>query len=302
MNGISYPLIRKIFFLIILISMFFNGVISYSEAVESIQVDGADCIQEQTLVFSLSLLTVSSDVEPRIIVEYAGSGFLGSLERSSSLEDATSMVSPRILIEYAGSGFLGSLERSSSLEDATSMVSPRILIEYADFIYQASSLRPVLAETGTLSIITTPVTGEVFVDGISWGTAPQSKVVEVGTYTVTFGDVEDYTTPSSQVAVVIADTTTTIIGTYVEISPSYSIILYDGWNLISIPCIPEDPSIEVMLYDIIGYVESVWAYDGETGYWSSYSSGAPSDLTEMVDGKGYWIKMTTDMVWEIDMV
>ena len=81
----------------------------------------------------------------------------------------------------------------------------------------------------------------------------------------------------------------------------YELQLYEGWNLIGIPCIPEDPSIEVMLYDIIDYVESVWTYDGETGYWSSYSPGAPSDLTEMIDGKGYWIKMTTDMVWEIDI-
>jgi len=82
----------------------------------------------------------------------------------------------------------------------------------------------------------------------------------------------------------------------------YELQLYEGWNLIGIPCIPEDPSIEVMIYDIIDYVESVWAYDGEMGYWSSYSPYAPSDLTEMVDGKGYWIKMTTDMVWEITIV
>jgi len=72
----------------------------------------------------------------------------------------------------------------------------------------------------------------------------------------------------------------------------YELQLYEGWNLIGIPGIPEDPSITVMLYDIIGYVESVWAYDGETGYWSSYSPSVPSDLTEMVDGDGYWISMT----------
>jgi len=81
----------------------------------------------------------------------------------------------------------------------------------------------------------------------------------------------------------------------------YQLQLYEGWNLIGIPCIPEVPYIELMLYDIIDYVESVWTYDGETGYWSSYSPGAPSDLTEMVDGKGYWIKMTTDVLWEIDI-
>ena len=78
--------------------------------------------------------------------------------------------------------------------------------------------------------------------------------------------------------------------------------LYAGWNLIGIPGIPVDPSIEVMLYDIMGYVESVQTYDGETGYWSSYSPGAPSDLTEILDGHGYWIKMSIDIVWEFDLV
>jgi len=82
---------------------------------------------------------------------------------------------------------------------------------------------------------------------------------------------------------------------------AYELQLYAGWNLIGIPGIPYDPIIEVVLYDILDYVESVWTYDGETGFWSSYSPGAPSDLTVMVDGRGYWIKMTTAVLWEIDI-
>lgn len=35
----------------------------------------------------------------------------------------------------------------------------------------------------------------------------------------------------------------------------------------------------------------VWSYDTETETWFSYSPGAPSTLTQMVDGKGYWVKM-----------
>ena len=81
----------------------------------------------------------------------------------------------------------------------------------------------------------------------------------------------------------------------------YELPLYEGWNLIGIPGIPVDPSIEVMLGDLIDYVESVWTFDGETGHWSSYSPGAPSDLTEILDGKGYWIKMTTNIIWEFAM-
>jgi len=81
----------------------------------------------------------------------------------------------------------------------------------------------------------------------------------------------------------------------------YELQLYEGWNLIGIPFIPDDTSIAVILDNILFYVESVWTYDGATGYWSSYSPYAPSDLTEILDGKGYWIKMTTDVLWEIDI-
>ncbi|GAG92021.1 unnamed protein product, partial [marine sediment metagenome] len=77
----------------------------------------------------------------------------------------------------------------------------------------------VTPEVGTLSIDTEPVKGEVFVEGESWGFAPQSQVVEVGTYTVTFGDVDGYTTPEAKVVDVEAGLTTDVMGTYVEIPP-----------------------------------------------------------------------------------
>jgi len=72
-------------------------------------------------------------------------------------------------------------------------------------------------DTGTLSIVTTPVLGVVSVNGASWGTAPASQVVAVGSYTVSFGAVAGYTTPANQVAVVTKDTPTTITGIYVLI-------------------------------------------------------------------------------------
>ncbi|GAH29074.1 unnamed protein product, partial [marine sediment metagenome] len=68
-----------------------------------------------------------------------------------------------------------------------------------------------------LSVDTTPVKGEVFVATISWGIAPREKDVLTGTYLVTFGEMEGYTTPASQSAVITTDTITTITGTYVLI-------------------------------------------------------------------------------------
>jgi len=75
--------------------------------------------------------------------------------------------------------------------------------------------------------------------------------------------------------------------------------LFVGWNLVGLPCMPEDPSIEVVLSEIIYYVECVWTFDGEAKTWSSYSPGAPSNLAEIVDDKGYWIKVNTDAILTI---
>lgn len=95
---------------------------------------------------------------------------------------------------------------------------------------------------------------------------------------------------------------TTIRGFYIGSEPSITgipIVLFEGWNLIGLPCIPEDPSIEVILSEIIDNIECVWDFDGETKTWSSYSPGAPSDLTEMVEGRGYWIKVNKDVILTI---
>ncbi len=71
----------------------------------------------------------------------------------------------------------------------------------------------------------------------------------------------------------------------------FFIYLDAGWNLISLPLIPNDSSIDVILADIIESVDVVWSYEG--GNWTNYRSGGPdSELTVMVDGNGYWINMT----------
>jgi len=70
------------------------------------------------------------------------------------------------------------------------------------------------------------------------------------------------------------------------------------WNLISLPLIPEDPDIERVLSRTGNEIVKVAHYTGgPAGDWKFYSPGAPSDLTQMVDGKGYWMDvraMTTD--------
>ncbi|MFA5863972.1 MAG: right-handed parallel beta-helix repeat-containing protein [Phycisphaerae bacterium] len=75
-------------------------------------------------------------------------------------------------------------------------------------------------QTGTLTVSTTPVSGEVIVDGVSWGTSPQSRNIAVGSHTVSFGAVSGYTSPQGQTPTVQAGQTTTVPGTYLRNSPT----------------------------------------------------------------------------------
>ena len=72
---------------------------------------------------------------------------------------------------------------------------------------------------GTLSVTTTPVNGEVFVDGTSWGVAPVSRDVNNGSHTVSFGAVSGYNTPADNTVSVTAGSTTSVTGTYTVIPP-----------------------------------------------------------------------------------
>jgi len=67
-----------------------------------------------------------------------------------------------------------------------------------------------------------------------------------------------------------------------------NITLVEGWNLISLPLIPLDSDIEVVLAGIMDDVISVWYWAGS---WDTFVPGAPSDLHSMEDGKAYWINM-----------
>lgn len=72
---------------------------------------------------------------------------------------------------------------------------------------------------GTLVITTTPVAGEISVNGISQGTGSVSLELNPGSYAVSYGEVPGYTKPASVSAEVISSTTKSITGTYTTIEP-----------------------------------------------------------------------------------
>lgn len=67
------------------------------------------------------------------------------------------------------------------------------------------------------------------------------------------------------------------------------VILYPGWNLISLPLIPVNSNIGSVMAAVSENISYVWYYDTTNG-WQSWTPGAPSDLTIMRDGKAYWVK------------
>ncbi len=69
----------------------------------------------------------------------------------------------------------------------------------------------------TLTADTTPIKASVYVDGALWGTAPQTRSVAAGTYTISFGDLLDYLTPPLQTVTLSAGETMTVTGFYTEI-------------------------------------------------------------------------------------
>lgn len=75
---------------------------------------------------------------------------------------------------------------------------------------------------------------------------------------------------------------------------SFSIPLDLGWNLISLPLVPENNQVAQIMDEVNGAIESVWGY--ENGVWCVYDSLNPgfSDLEIMKTGHGYWVKTTQE--------
>jgi len=166
-----------------------------------------------------------------------------------------------------------------------SYVTPQLVIEYSpDLVYEHDEVTISVtydgnAESGVSVDIVDPE-----------GTLAYSKMTTaLGTCTFIADEVGYWTIYASKTDYTEADETINVLDR--EPVYTYEISLSMGWNLISLPLIPENSSIEAVLVGILDSVEVVWEYDMVTP-WLAYDPEAPSnDLEEMVDGKGYWINM-----------
>jgi hypothetical protein len=76
---------------------------------------------------------------------------------------------------------------------------------------------------------------------------------------------------------------------------AFTINLMPGWNLISLPLIPDNESADALTQGVSG-IDAIWYYNAGHGNWSVYhpqSSGVPFNLTKLETGKGYWVLMNS---------
>jgi len=100
--------------------------------------------------------------------------------------------------------------------------------------------------------------------------------------------------------------TSTVSANIVASLEAFTINLLPDWNFISLPLTPDSTTyaatqtqtqIQRLTSGLSG-LDSIWYYDASVSdpaqRWKVYNaSGAPSDLTALAPGKGYWVKMTS---------
>jgi len=76
---------------------------------------------------------------------------------------------------------------------------------------------------------------------------------------------------------------------------SFNITINKKWNLISVPFVMLDDSIDEVFNDTAEDIISVWTYDAGADEWYVYTPGPGADtLSEMKPGWGYWVLAKND--------
>jgi hypothetical protein len=132
----------------------------------------------------------------------------------------------------------------------------------------------------------------------STGTAMVCGKMELGMFfaTLVSGDTPTLATVSADVGALYFPSTTVAFAGW----GSYDIPLCKGWNLISLPLVPDNNNADAVLSGIAGDLLVAYAYDGWTGNWT-YGLFTPGPtpgpwigtLDTMNVLRGYWLEMNT---------
>ena len=125
-------------------------------------------------------------------------------------------------------------------------------------------------------------------------TVGAEATVGTKTLTITATDLADNEATANVTVVVVAALT------------AYNLDLVEGWNLISLPLIPDNSdiseviSVDTLSTDNLSSVTIIRTYDAVTGIFPLYTPDTGSgNLTAMEDGVGYWVFMNEDAILTI---
>jgi|GEM_PF-2751342 len=173
---------------------------------------------------------------------------------------------------------------------------------------RAWGARDALAGRALLWIDNADQTWKNVVDGVTISPASGTLTLQglpQGTYTVEWWDTRTGLVTGSDTASVAADgclnlrvdNLTTDKAVKVRREVTTSIILHQGWNLISLPVAPISGSISDILSTVVGNYDRVCTYDrsGTTGVWTCYCPSDPASMDSQIvvdPARGVWVHMT----------
>ncbi|MBA7615971.1 hypothetical protein ES703_23261 [subsurface metagenome] len=196
-------------------------------------------------------------------------------------------------------------ETTLTLTVVADIAAPVISDPAITYPFELSSARPDDKVTITVTVIddiamgTVTADSDVFTDEIPLiagagdtytGTATIAGDALRGEYTVTINATDAATNP--------ADPDTSLEVSVRAGATGWEIELEEGWNLISLPLIPENTDIEAMTTSLTECQKIRRYVPGATppDDWLVYNYGflGASSLLKMEDGYGYWVKMDAD--------
>ena len=210
----------------------------------------------------------------------ATSGFKLTPNLGGSTTTTTESSSPFIRINFAETQeYVVAAGTAGINKDKLPFGSPAVNVEIDT--HNSVTLTVVLLDGVDVSA----AVGTIGVDGTDYGFVLATSGLAVGTHTLEINAVDEVRNTFTANQKFVFE---------VKARAAYSVPLSPGWNLISVPGMPADPAIDMVL-DADHPATEVWTFDqnAAAGPWliSRRSAGEAwsGDVTEIVPGRGYWI-------------
>jgi hypothetical protein len=189
------------------------------------------------------------------------------------------------------------------IEDVDAPEISDISVEYPTGFWSAKPGNDVIISAVVIDDLTNVELVTVDATDIGLGAAEEltlDTVADTYSVTLTVGDVDldTYTLIITASDSAGNEATAEVDVVVVGALTAYNLALVEGWNLFSVPLIPDDAAIEEIFADILDdnlqirtfvyedgdLTEKRWAWDADEGM------AVVEDFTDIADGQGYWVE------------